>query len=623
MTVVAQLHLDEKGYKQKPHKYTGAISNRITEKITTVTPKQLAESLTSGHTALCGLMEGKRQKGNLKSQALTMLDFDNSKKVDGVEVKYTGTDYKTLAEVKNHPFIQSNASFLYRTFSSTPLHEKFRVVFFLSHPLENEAQVSTLYNRLFELFPQADLACSDSSRLFFGGVSYEEVNFNNVYEVTEDVLNATKVTKVEKVKSIAKTPQKANIDVKEGSVHSYGNDIVEMFENRDVFALREVFNKKYAFVATSIANAVYLLKRMDMNKVFNVPEKFSDWFHYDSNPSAIIKKGDSGVYLYTCFSSDYAFTGDIFTVTAKLTGLSPTDTIDFLLSVFEININEHSAIRNIQDKITLTVDILTDKAVLKEMYPNVNKVIGRGADRYHVANILTMFANSVYEDFHTGEPRVLRIIGVREIASRLGVNKNKVTRLMNTLVEIGMIDKLDTDQIPNYLLDKIINHQLVNRYNRRATVYEVTETESVDYMAPCEDICSEIVVGGFVQKAQTRKGVIARSSEKEADRIYNQDKGVGLTEFDLKMMRAMEDIIEKTIAKKGFCTEKNILGGIHKRFGKNTTFKEDRIKEFLGGLLKNTSTQRVRVSKATREEFNLPDSAKSRSFVIVPLGGNK
>lgn len=616
----ATLHIDEVKYNAKPNRYSGAISNRITGKTTEVEPQQLADAVASGQTVLCGVMNGKRQKANLQSQSLIMLDFDNSKKVDGVEHKYTGKDYMTIQKVMDNPFIKENASFLYKTFSSTADHEKFRAVFFLDKTLTNEYQVSALYSELFKRFPQADIACSDSSRLFFGGVSYVEVDFNNVYNVSEDVLNATAVVKTAKsIKKAPKKAQKAKTPAPEGNVFDYGNPIIEMFENRDVFALREVFNQKYAFVATSVANAVFLIKRFDMNAIFNVPEQFNDWFHYDSNPSAMIKKGDSGVHLYTCFSSGHEFTADIFNITARLTGLAPSKAIDFLFEVFEVKIDKNSDIREIQDKLTLSIDILTNKEVLKAMYPSVNKVIGRGADRYHVATILSMFANSVYEDFNTGEPRVLRIIGVREIASTLGVGRDKVSKLMNTLVDIGMIDKLDTNEIPRYLLTKILEHQLTNKYSRRATVYEVKPTESTDYIFPCEGKCYLSLDTGFTRKAQSRKGILFSRGQEEADRIYNQDKDVQLSELDLKMIKAMKDIIIKTIAKKGYCTEKIILGGLNKRFGKNKAFKADRIKEFLGGLLRETNTQRVRVSKATREQFNLPEEAKTHTFVIIPL----
>src|SRR5699024_5839533 len=109
-----------------------------------------------------------RKKVNLNYQEVIALDFD---------------DNTTIEEIKNTDFIKDNASFIYTTFSHTEGHHKFRVVFYLEDKLTNNEQVLAIYNKLFEMFRTAAISCKDSSRFFFGGKSYMEINFNNKFDV--------------------------------------------------------------------------------------------------------------------------------------------------------------------------------------------------------------------------------------------------------------------------------------------------------------------------------------------------------------------------------------------------------------------------------------------------------
>lgn len=615
MTVVAQLHLDEKGYKQKPHKYTGAISNRITEKITTVTPKQLAESLTSGHTALCGLMEGKRQKGNLKSQALAMLDFDNSKKVDGVEVKYTGTDYKTLAEVKNHPFIQSNASFLYRTFSSTPLHEKFRVVFFLSHPLENEAQVSTLYNRLFELFPQADLACSDSSRLFFGGVSYEEVNFNNVYEVTGDVLNATKVTKVEKVKNIAKTPQKANTDVLSYSP----NGVSERMANGEVAELRHIFKDRFETQVPSISVAIEHLRHLPIREVFNLPSEgtFCDILHNESKPSATVFIDYEGKQRYYCHSASAPFDGDLISLVQSITGRNFHIVVQMLLVVFNIRIEKSSEEKYIYEQLELLINTMRDKDVLKREYPDVYKEFTR--DRGVVANILSLIRDYTLYDYETDTVRCAIIMGQRKIADMVGVSLPSINRVLKKMENVGMIETLGEEEIPTSLYKMLIKSKKEGyRYHTNVTAVPQTGNLIEEVVSNCK---VSRQAGGLTKGALTCKAVVLTHGEDKAKELFKQDaktidKGVVVSRTDRSNLTKLLAIAKRMIAEQGYAVEKEL----HKELRKANNYKKsswdlERIKGVRGVLIEELGLKVVKVNKEVKEKINVEISYNTLIYV--------
>ena len=78
------------------------ISNAITQETAAKTPKDIANILSDGHSVVLGVMDGERNKSNLISQQIMMLDFDNTKIVDGVKVKDT-EHYVVMDDILNSP----------------------------------------------------------------------------------------------------------------------------------------------------------------------------------------------------------------------------------------------------------------------------------------------------------------------------------------------------------------------------------------------------------------------------------------------------------------------------------------------------------------------------------------
>lgn len=194
-----ELLIDRQGFNQKPSpQQIPSINNRITEQLMTVTQEEFAKLVgENGQTTVLATMDGKRNKNNMIQQQVVALDFDNTKIVDGKKVKTTGDEYTSVAEIFQDDWVQANASLIYSTFSHEKDWHRFRLVFFLDQPMTNNNQVEMMYGWLMDKFPNADKANKDSSRLFFGGTEYVEINFENELDTSQVTFNKPKrVSKV-------------------------------------------------------------------------------------------------------------------------------------------------------------------------------------------------------------------------------------------------------------------------------------------------------------------------------------------------------------------------------------------------------------------------------------------
>ncbi|MDO4681104.1 MAG: phage/plasmid primase, P4 family [Aerococcus sp.] len=175
--------LDPHPYTQKPQgAQISQISQRIQSHPAMVTPESLAEALGNGQTVVLAEIKGERRKENFVRQQVVALDFDNT---TPQKTKATGNDYYTVEQLLSDPWVLENAAFVYSTFSWQDDWQRFRVVFFLDRPLENNQQVTKLYEWLMAKFPTADRAAKDSTRLFFGGKETVMIDPNNLLKTSQ------------------------------------------------------------------------------------------------------------------------------------------------------------------------------------------------------------------------------------------------------------------------------------------------------------------------------------------------------------------------------------------------------------------------------------------------------
>ena len=194
MAELYQLHIHPIPYTHKPDsQQASGISNTIVNEVEVVTPEQLADKVSKGHSVCLGVMNGKRIKTNLIGQQIMMLDFDNTITKNGEKYKVPDDDYVTIQDVMGSQWMQRHAAFIYKSFSYRDDWQKFRVVIFLDKILRDHEEVTNTYKWLMKRFPQADPAPKDCSRIFYGGTEVTPINFYNTWSpeqlVEKDKIN--------------------------------------------------------------------------------------------------------------------------------------------------------------------------------------------------------------------------------------------------------------------------------------------------------------------------------------------------------------------------------------------------------------------------------------------------
>lgn len=142
-----------------------------------------------------GLFHGTRSNHNWQEQSVFALDFDGGITID--QVLNRCQQFCLAPQV------------WYSTFSDSPAKQKFRVIFFLSEPINDRKLFDFLIESLLRLFPEADPSCKDASRYFFGGQSSLVINTESI--PTYQFIDALSInTMTSDSNSFRKLPMKAS-----------------------------------------------------------------------------------------------------------------------------------------------------------------------------------------------------------------------------------------------------------------------------------------------------------------------------------------------------------------------------------------------------------------------------
>lgn len=131
--------------------YSGAF------RATKVNWTELAEHISKGHPWMPGILAAndRRWQHNVRFAECIAVDIDHG---------------LTIEQALAHPFIAAHASLLIESSSSTPGHHKFRIGFRLPERVNGWEDVRIVFRYLVDLIGEADPACKDASRFFFGGL---------------------------------------------------------------------------------------------------------------------------------------------------------------------------------------------------------------------------------------------------------------------------------------------------------------------------------------------------------------------------------------------------------------------------------------------------------------------
>lgn len=592
---MVKVHLDEQKHHVKPidSQTLKSIHWRICKNVTDTSPKELATALANGQTMVLGIMkDSARKKVNMIYQEVIALDFDEG---------------STLEEIRNNDFIKNNASFIYTTFSHTDEKNKFRVVFILETKLTNNEQVTSVYNKLFEMFPTADISCKDSSRLFFGGKEYFEIDFNNR-------LKAKDITKLPEGSPIQERYEQVELEL------AVDNTKIEDVNIKPTWwlirhghdDLVKTRLSRYKATTHHQATAMEYVKSLNMGEVLDLPTErnFNDLFTQDTNPSAnIYKLEDSEVWLYTRHSSDESkrFTGSLIQVVQKLKKTHFMGALMYLIEMMDIDFKATEEIQRLINEIEIYSTLLLSKD-LKNTYPHVAKIFRDGRTNYasDVVQILQIAKNNVVEI--DGEIRMISQLSSRELAERIHGTENKKKRIqtvLNLMSTTEWIDKLSTDDLPEALRNKLVEYQKANNRKYRKNVIEFKYL-GTDFFWTLNNKCEVMLDKGFTARATlTKEGLQNTFGDKEANKVFNQDVDRKVSKLSKDLEDEAINYIMESIELNGYVEEKAVIEHLSNFIGK--TLSDYKFKQLRNKIVEGYGLERTRLNKALKKEFDVSD----------------
>ncbi|MBN8837682.1 MAG: hypothetical protein J0I09_10500 [Sphingobacteriia bacterium] len=163
--ITYSITIDPTQQQHKPSKkQMGIITNHL-NLVTGLTINEFATYSTSPYSYSWsgGLFNGKICNANWYQQSVFALDFDKG-------LISIDEALKRLNELEIFPQLW------YSTFSDSSAFRKFRIIFFVDEPVENEALRKLITTSLLGLFPEADKQCKNAGRIFLGGKEAHVIN---------------------------------------------------------------------------------------------------------------------------------------------------------------------------------------------------------------------------------------------------------------------------------------------------------------------------------------------------------------------------------------------------------------------------------------------------------------
>lgn len=122
---------------------------------TLMTIQDFADHISTGHAYSCAIRHPHDQRKN----AATLVSWTIAADIDSG---------MTLDDALVDPFISEHACLIIESASSTPAHNKFRIVFRFVTPILGHDQVTMVARYIMHVLKVADKQCKDSARFFYG-----------------------------------------------------------------------------------------------------------------------------------------------------------------------------------------------------------------------------------------------------------------------------------------------------------------------------------------------------------------------------------------------------------------------------------------------------------------------
>lgn len=600
------------------------------------------------------------------AQNTFFLDIDN--KDDVTKVRVADEYYATIDEAVQMAHLASIVPvFVYTSFNHSPEWNRFRMVFRLDRTLTNKDERDLLITKLASVFTKngqciADTKCLDRRRCFYGGRDILHLNADAVVPV--DVLStlpALVTVDVAPTGTVSRDSfttatgyQGVTTEHYKAMVAGNATELHRLITfNHSYNNMKEEILNSYSCTVTTSEQSLFTFIResIPLHVLLGMP--YGDTVrcilphHEDKAPSANVFRGQvnkdgSRAYLYNCYGCVNPEQGhgiDTLTFVMKATGYSIARAIEFIETALGIELQTpyQRSMRRRLDHTKLYMEGEFQRKH-KELY---GKLVQKGLWGVLMFDIeqarllmntfpLTGNANEA-TFFLSGEKSALKLsaMGVRGCSTRQQVLKKR-----RELCAIGLEIKADTlDERAEAGARKIQDEHGFRYRTDYIIIPEYTEELLTQALA---DMLVNDAEGG--RKAyQSRKQKVANMDEELADRMFTQDAGTGLSDYDDKFIKVATHELKKLICEYDHATEQMLIDIMKKKYGYNnndkpyqiatkygvTTAYPDTTQRLVGcfreRIVADANCQIVRLSKGIRVAHSIPESIASKSKVIIPM----
>ncbi|MEB6213511.1 hypothetical protein MXL49_16645 [Enterococcus casseliflavus] len=641
-TDLITINLDSTKYISKP-KNIGYLSKSIRNRTVETKVADLAKALGTGQTMIAGAYNHGLTPKDFVSVQVLAIDFDNEypkgHALEGQRFKDDETDpryqYTGIKKVLSDKWTQTNASFIYKTFSYSLDHEKFRLVFVLTDYITDISEYEALYAEILKRYPTADHVVGQTNRMFFGGrQGYEEINFANRLSVSE-LLPSYSFKQAPKVETKSNVVSIGLNQFKQDTVPNY-----HFFKegNSKVVASRLPDDFKGKSFADRMSATTYF-NSLDMRVLFGLEDNktFNSIIRFDKSPSASIKQAQSvDIWLYRDFSVNKNFdnvslTQELLPKVRTSTGVrkaSRTMALNFLLEVTDSQIKLTEKLAEIQNQVEDFKAILLSGA-LKEQYPDMYQIFGRWGYIETINTILDIFKMNIWESEADGLN--LSWLSVETLAVKLGCSKGKVNTLLKMMTLTNIIDVLNDTQIPTELLELIKRNQThykdksgnwVERKTkrpRRSNVYQINHTDE-DFFEMVEERCGALREKGFSAKGLSRDWVLRSFGQDEANRVYPQDIGKKTSREADRFLTVATQISMSVIPEKGYITINELKDLVRGELQLTIAKTERKWKQVEGDLINGYGLTKVNLDNALKDKLGITHLTPKQRPAVLTLG---
>lgn len=679
--------LDTYAYSKKPSPEETAryINSRIMKYPIEITAENLAMELSQGKTFIPAYIGGtveldkhgksKRSPNNWTSQQIVCLDFDNEimipdpdnskKKIKKKEISLSWDQAKS--EFKD------SALFMYKSFSNTDDHPKFRVVFAFDSVINDKSLYLGNANFLLNKYPYADQSSVQENRLFYGGTESYVFNYANRLQVDKTKkledggfcdLNSMIIKQNNNIgREYPLTPKESrdnnnnNTNITNKTKYEFNH--VQLLRNKDKHFAKLTGIQQEELTFTTKAEAYDYLKNYNLHDYLGITDNtIHDIFHEDTHKSAsIFQSNKSGYWFYKCHSESNKWTGTIIDLTERLTGLSKPKSFRYLCEIFNIHIELTDWQKEQEENFKHNLDfIVSESTYIAEAYPNLHYLIGspdyfQVIREFHLVG-LDVLQNLIKLDEHDNgvffasiKHILKRIYGEYIDFDKYVKSKEKRVRTtISLLVFLELLERHDLNSLPEVYSERAKAEAKSKRHKYTIEFYSIPSYDA-NMMIKIEKIAKRFREIGMTVGNFDRQMVLQSCGQEVADKCFPNRKEEKISDLNEKTCKDIEKIVLQYLDEYGWVTEERIIRNVpmnlfsvedemrkrNRKIKKDDiisegekdkwifNYKKSQLKKVMGGLLTRHNLKREPLSNELMRIKDIPQHYSEKGFPSYPV----